>query len=96
MEQLKKTTLLVLNAEYSLDKTTIYANNIRSDNKFFENYLSIAYTKENKTKILKLKNRTTPYLKNTLVFELRNEIMTADSIDLLVTIRNKRYTIELK
>lgn len=93
---IEKTTLLVLNAEYNLDKTTIYANNIRSDNKFFENYLSVAYTKENKTKILKLKNRTTPYLKNTLVFELRNEIMTADSIDLLITIRNKRYTITLK
>lgn len=93
---IEKTTLLVLNMDYNLDKTTIYANNIKSDTKFFDNYLTIEYTKNNVRKILSLKNRTTERMQNTLVFELREEVKNADSINLLVTIRNKRYSIILK
>lgn len=93
---IEKTTLLILNMEYSLDKTTIYANNIKTDNKFFDNYLSIEYTKGDKTKVTSLKNRTTDKMKNVLVFELKEEVKDADVINLLVTIRNKRYVIKLK
>ncbi len=93
---IEKTTLLVLDIDYNLDKTTIYSNNIRSDNKFFDNFLSIEYKNAETTKILSLKNRTTDKLKNKLVFELRDEVNKADSINLLVTIRNQRYRIKLK
>lgn len=95
-ETIEKTTLLVLNMDYNLDKTTIYANNIRNNNKFFDNYLSIEYTKGNKTNIISLKNRTTKKMKNNLVFELRDEVTDAEKINLLVTVRNKRYSIKLK
>lgn len=93
---IEKTTLLILDMEYSLDKTTLYANNIKSDTKFFDNYLAIEYIKDNNRKVLSLRNRTTEHMKDTLVFELRNEVIDAEKINLLVTIRNKRYTIKLK
>jgi hypothetical protein len=93
---IEKTTLLILNVEYNLDKTTIYANNIKTEAKFFDNYLSIQYTKDNKTNILSLKNKTNEKMKDNLVFELRDGVKNADSINLLVTVRNKRYTIKLK
>ena len=93
---IEKTTLLVLNMEYSLDKTTVYASNIKTDTKFFDNYLSIEYTNGDTTKILSLKNRTTNKMKNALVFELREEVNNADSINLLITVRNQRYKIKLK
>ena len=93
---IEKTTLLVLNIDYNLDKTTLYSETIRSDFKFFDNYLAIEYKKGDQTKILSLKNRTTDKLKNTLIFELRDEVNSAENINLLVTIRNKRYRIKLK
>ena len=93
---IEKTTLIVFNIEYSLDKTTIYASNIKTDTKFFDNYLAIEYTKQGEKKVLSLKNRTTERMKDTLVFELREDVKNAEKINLLVTIRNKRYTIKLK
>lgn len=93
---IENTALLILDMEYSLDKTTIYANNIKVDTKFFDNYLSIEYIKGNTKKIMALKNRTTEKMKNTLAFEVKEEIKNADSINLLVTIRNKQYKIKLK
>ena len=93
---IEKTVLLILNVNYKLDKTTIYADNIRSDNKFFDNFLSLEYQKGDTTKILSLRNRTPENLKDVLVFELREEVKNADHINLLITIRNKRYTINLK
>ena len=93
---IEKTTLLILNMNYNLDKTTIYANNIKTDTKFFDNYLSVQIKKGDTTKILSLRNRTSEKMKDTLVFELRDEVNDADQINLLVTVRNKRYAIKLK
>lgn len=93
---IEKTTLLILKVNYNLDKTTIYAENVRSDLKFFDNFFSIEYTKEDTTKILSLRNRTPEQLKNVLIFELREEVKNADHINLLITVRNRRYKIVLK
>ena len=93
---LEKTTLFILKADYSLDENSIYANTIRTQNKFFEDFMSLRYTKGDKTVIVPLQNRTTEQLKDAYVFEVKQDIKTADYLDLLVTIRNQRYAIHLK
>lgn len=93
---IEKTTLLVLNMEYSLDRNSIYASNIRTDRSFFNQFFSIRYTKNGTSKILSLNNRTTDFMQNTLVFETRDEVLNADKIELLLTNRNHRYVFNLK
>ncbi len=82
--------------EYNLDKTTVYGSNVKADNLFFNNFLSLEYTKDGVTKETSLSNRTTDKMKETLVFETNSEVKDADSINLLVTVRNNRYKINLK
>ena len=93
---IEKTTLLVLKLDYNLDQNTIYATNIKNKNKFFENFLALRYTKDNKSFVVSLNNRTPQYLTDALVFETREEILSADSLELLLTIRNKQYVFKLK
>ncbi len=93
---MEKTILLVLSIEYSLDQNAIYTQNILSDYQFFNQLFSIRYQKGNKTKIISLNNKTTKNMKDTLVFETRQEVLDADKIELLITVRNYRYSILLK
>ncbi len=93
---IERTTLLILNMEYNLDMTSIYASSIKTNSKFFDHFFSLYYEKEGKSHIVSLNNRTTPYMQNAVVFETRQEIENADKIDLLITIRDKRYTYHLK
>lgn len=93
---IEKTTLLILDMEYSLDQNSVYAGVIRSDNQFFNQFFSIRYQKNNTTKIISLSNKTTKNMQNTLVFETRQEVLDADKIELLLTVRNHRYVFQLK
>ena len=93
---IEKTTLLILDMEYHLDETSIYANAIKSNQKFFEHFFSLRIKKNGETKNISLKNRTTPYMKNALVFETRYEALEADQVDLLLTVRDKQYVYHLK
>ncbi len=93
---IEKTTLLVLNMEYSLDENAIYTNTIRTENQFFNQFFSLRYKKNGVTKIVSLNNKTTKNMKNTLVFETREEAKNADEVELLLTVRNHRYVIRLK
>ncbi len=93
---IEKTTLLVLDINYNLDKTTNYGNNVKADNLFFNNFISVEYTKNSVTKESTVKNRTTDKMENRLIFETTDEIKDADNINLLLTVRNKRYKIVLK
>ena len=93
---IEKTTLLILNPEYNLDRSSIYASNIKLDNQFFEHFLSLRYTKNDITKVVPLINRTPSNLQDALVFETSKEIEEASMKELLITIRNKRYVIQLQ
>ncbi len=93
---IEKTTLFILGMEYSIDPNSIYANVIRTDEHFFNQFFSLRYQKDGVEKIVSLNNRTTKYLNNTLVFETREEASNADKVDLLLTVRNHRYVFNLK
>lgn len=93
---IEKTILFVLEADFNLDQNAIYAKSIKNDNKFFEHFLALRYKKGNRIYTTTLKNKTTEYLKSAFVFETKEEVKNADTIDLLVTIRNRRYVFQLK
>ena len=94
--RIEKTTLLVLNTEYNLDMNTIYANSIKTENKFFDHFFSLYYEKNGEGKNLTLTNKTTTNMQNTVVFEANQDVVDADKVDLWVTIRNRRYVFNLK
>ena len=93
---IEKTILLVLNNEYSLDPTSDYLNAMKFDTKFASQFLSLRYTKNGQSQIASVYNRTTSFMKNVFVFEIRQEIAEADHVELLLTIRDKRYIYCLK
>ncbi len=93
---IEKTTLVILNMEYQLDSNTIYASNLKSDAKFFDHFIHVRYEKDGKSNLVTVRNRTTPLMKDVVVFEAKEEIKNADRLDLLVTIRDKRYVFRLK
>lgn len=93
---IEKTTLIVLDVDTNLDQNSIYAKSIKTENKFFAHFLSLRYKKGNQVYTIPLKNKTTENLKGVLVFETKSEVLNADSIDLLVTVRNRRYVFQLK
>ncbi len=93
---IENTILLILNVDYHLDSTSIYAHNLKSDLKFFDHFIHVRYEKDGKRILLPIRNRTTPLMKDVVVFETKEEIKSADKLDLLVTIRDKRYVFRLK
>ncbi len=93
---IEKTTLFILNTDFNLDHNSIYSQNIKDDQKFYEQFLSLRYVKDGKNYTVSLKNRTTKYMQDTLVFETKEEVARAEHVDLLITIRNQRYVFNLK
>lgn len=93
---IEKTTLLILGMDYSLDEGSIFKSVIRTEEEFFNQFFSLRYQKDGSTKIVSLTNRTTKNMQNTLAFETRQEVLDADVIELLLTVRNHRYVFKLK
>lgn len=93
---IEKTTLLVLNNDFELDKTSDYWDSMKTNTKFASQFLSLRYTKNGKSHLASMYNRTTPFMDHVFVFEIRQEVLDAEQIDLLLTIRDKRYIYRLK
>jgi len=89
-------TLLVLDYDLLLDKKSAYSNYIKSKNAFFSNFASVKYEVNETEYIITPQNITPTNLDNTVVFQINSQIKDAKKIELLITIRNKIYTIKLK
>ena len=68
--------------EYQLDSNTIYASNLKSDAKFFDHFIHVRYEKDGKNNLVTVRNRTTPLMKEVVVFETKEEIKNADRLSL--------------
>ncbi len=88
-----KTTLLVLKGAFNIDTTTNY---YKSKRDFFNDFVAVRYTLSNDVKISKAINRTPKNIQDTIILEVSDEIIGADDMELIVTIRNIRYTMKLK
>ena len=89
-------SLIVMDYDFSIDTSTSYAQKYKDINNFATNFFKVQYIINNKTYITSVKSVTPTNLKDKLVVEVPRKISEAESIEILITIRNKRYTIKLK
>ncbi|HOP65883.1 MAG TPA: hypothetical protein PLX66_02560 [Bacilli bacterium] len=89
-------TLLVLNYELTLDEEAPYTSNIKNETSFFNNFLKIKYTYNDKEYTCVPTNRTPNGMNNKVILEVDGKIKNASSITLVITIRNREYNITLK
>lgn len=91
-----KSTLIVMDYDLVLDKTTSSFQNINDANAFATNFMEVEYILDGKTKKANVKYANPSREINKLILETTSEINEASEINLLVTIRNREYTIKLK
>jgi len=89
-------TLLVLKGTYTLDQSTLYYKAARTDRLFPDHFLSVQYRNNEGVKTAKITNKTPATYEEGLILEVPSEIKEAKEINLLITIRNKRYIVNLK
>ncbi len=92
----KEKTLLVLTYTLELDENTPYKNNIKSDVTFFNHFLKVKYTYNDKEYISNVTNKTPNTMTDKVILETDGELKSATKIMLIITIRNKEYNIILK
>jgi len=88
-------TLLILDYELELDDVD-FKNNIRNDFHFFTHFASIRFTRNNETRTVSITNRTPSEFNNKYIMQVDRDVMFADSVELLITVRNQQYVIKLK
>jgi len=82
--------------DLNLDKNAPSYKNINDLNAFASSFLKIEYTLNGNVKTANTKYVTPSKLKNKLILQTNGEIMDAEEINLLVTIRNRCYAIKIK
>ncbi len=89
--------LLILDSEFKMaEDIPFYSANSNSLNRFLDNYLSIRYLDGEEEKVASVKNLTPSNLKGKIVLNTTDKVVNSSKIDLLITIRNKEYSISLK
>lgn len=89
--------LLIMKADYKIDKDSPYYNTSKSLSTFISTFSKIRYLNiENNYKYLNLINVTPNKLKNTYVFEVNKDFINSSEYFLAIDIRNKEYLINLK
>lgn len=89
-------TLLVLNGNINVDQNSSYYKYKLSNNNFAQDFMKIEYTIGDKTSYLDVKDSTPNDSTGFIVLETSNYLKNADSISLIITIRNQKYTYKLK
>lgn len=87
-----KTTLLILDMDTTLDENCVYSSAIQNINSFYEDFFTVEYDGVEVT----TKNVTPSNLKDKIVLQVNNKIKDADKLNLVITIRDKKYKIVLK
>lgn len=88
--------LIVLDYELSLDENASSYTNINGIASFANSFLEVQYNHLGETQKTSVKYVNPPRLKDKLVLQVDGSIINADTIDLLITIRNRSYSIKLK
>lgn len=88
-------SLLVLGYDLDLDKETSYAKFIKNELSFFNDFASVKVGIGDRDVEYSVINVTPKNLKDKVVLQVNGNILNSDHLDLYLTIRNKRYTINL-
>lgn len=86
--------ILVFESEYNQDLNTGYSQNYTTLSSFVDNFCTIQYRISNEI-YTEAKNITPINVNNFIAFEVPQNIEYADLIQLIVTIRNKQYYINI-
>jgi len=87
-----KKVLLILNGKLDLDKTSTFTENYKTSLSFFDAFVQIRYD----DKIAAVKNATPTSLQDKYILQVDENASKAEKVDLVVTVRNKKYTLNLK
>ena len=88
----KDKTLLILSGELNLDSNSFFARNNKSSLTFFDAFVKIKYD----DKISSVKDVTPSSLVDKYLLEVDEAVNKAKKIDLVISVRGKTYTINLK
>ena len=89
-------TLIVFDYDFDLDKETTYGKSSKNDLNFFDDFASVKAVTNGITREYNAINVTPKNLTNKLILQINGDITESSDLDLYITIRNKRYTIDLK
>ena len=89
-------TLLVLDYDFDLDKDTIYGKYTKNDFNFFNDFVTVKGVRREEPFEYNTFNVTPSKLKNKLILQVTGDIRDAEDLDMYITIRNKRFIIDLK
>ena len=89
-------TLLVLIGSINLDPQAIYSKNINAYAKFPTDFIKVEYTQGTTTYQSTVTNVTPSNYKEGYILKTNSNVTNSNKIDLLVTIRNKQYRINLQ
>ncbi len=88
--------LLVLNYSFELDNETAYYKSSSTIKDFVNNFMKLRYTIGDETFYSKAIYQTPKNLTDKMVLQVKSNINEADNLDVIFTIRNKNYIINLK
>lgn len=89
-------SLVVLGYDLDLDEDTSYAKHIKGTKSFFKDFLFVSAYHGDEYNEYSVIDITPKNLDNKIVLQVNGNVTNADKVDLLVTIRNKRYIVNLK
>ena len=87
-------TLLVVKKDITLDTYSTYYKVRKGTKKFAEDFVTIKYTINDEEKIIGIKDLTPKENDEAWVLEVPSEITSASQIEVLLTIRNKVFTMK--
>lgn len=88
----KSKTLLILNGNLKLDKTSDFAQNSKFSLSFFDAFVQIKYD----DKIGPVVNATPASIQEKYILQVDENVAKAKNIELIITVRNKKYILKLK
>ena len=92
----RDTTLIVLDYSFEIDSTVPFHKYSSSINGFIKSFTKLRYLENKQMVETSISNVTPSLLKDKLVFETTNKILTSEEIEIIFTIRNKEYSVKIK
>lgn len=89
-------TLLILEANYSLDENTFYYKSARTSRLFPNHFITIQYETDLDKKTTYVENITPDTFQKGFILQVSDDLKNAEKINIIITIRNKKYTMVLK
>ncbi len=88
-------TLLILDSNYDVDQSVIYYRSAKTNRLMPEHFMTIQYTTAITTDTISVENVTPSTYQDGLIFQVPSTIKNASEIRIFVTIRNKRYVMNI-